>query len=313
MSAQLTLWGSLRSTSLPASEAGALPPASPGGQTINRYGPALPHVSRSPTLERSAAPMTSATYGPSCETLSPSAVLQSSLESRLRAALGSTGSPLYDLTWRPRAMQSGPQICALRGSARRTLGSDYSGEASGWITPLATDGSKADATITVIEARMQRGQQLSQAMVAGLCGWPTPDAGAMNDGQTWESNQARRDRLAAKHGNGNGAGLTVAAAATACGWPTPIVNDETGSQYCRSNAKRYLKVPGAAALTGWPTDDGPARLKADGQILIGSCAEMPSGGRLDPAHSRWLMGYPPEWDDCAAMVTPSYRKSRRRS
>jgi len=39
----------------------------------------------------------------------------------------------------------------------------------------------------------------------------------------------------------------------------------------------------------------PARLKPDGTILTGSCAEMESGGRLNPAHSLWLMGYPPQW------------------
>lgn len=34
------------------------------------------------------------------------------------------------------------------------------------------------------------------------------------------------------------------------------------------------------------------------------------GAEFDPAHSRWLMGFPPEWDACAPMATPSSRKSR---
>ena len=33
----------------------------------------------------------------------------------------------------------------------------------------------------------------------------------------------------------------------------------------------------------------------------------------DPALSRFLMGYPPEWDACAPMETPSFRKSGRSS
>jgi hypothetical protein len=45
-----------------------------------------------------------------------------------------------------------------------------------------------------------------------------------------------------------------------CGsWPTPITNDALGSTHCYGPKKpdgsraEYLKLPGAAALTGWTT------------------------------------------------------------
>jgi hypothetical protein len=50
------------------------------------------------------------------------------------------------------------------------------------------------------------------------------------------------------------------------GWPTPIVNDTTGSTHCYSQGnhdKPVLKLPGAVALTGWPTP----KAQEDGRTL----------------------------------------------
>jgi hypothetical protein len=50
-----------------------------------------------------------------------------------------------------------------------------------------------------------------------------------------------------------------------------------------------------------------------GQDLKPSIAGTEKRAALNPAHSRWLMGYPAAWDSCGATAMQSSRKSPRNS
>ena len=117
--------------SLQASEVGPTPSNLLAGIQLEMFGRDPVPANHSVSQGRALEPATSDTSGPYGATLSPSAVLQLSLESRLRANLGVTGSLESELTWKHWDMPSGPQICALRVSTHRTAAKDF----TGWPTP----------------------------------------------------------------------------------------------------------------------------------------------------------------------------------
>src|SRR5690606_22794291 len=104
------------------------------------------------------------------------------------------------------------------------------------------------------------------------------------------------------------------------GWGTPAVADDNHSRRSYESMAREWDRPGGSkspvskqAVMHLTNNPQPARLTASGEMLTGSCAGMESGGQLNPAHSRWLMGLPAEWDDCAPTETRSTLSKRKSS
>lgn len=135
----------------------------------------------------------------------------------------------------------------------------------------------------------------------GITGWATPTTRDHKDGAAPSViTSGRSDKL--PH------------AVQLSGWPTAVAGDEKWRYSTTEAAMRRIQSGKQVSLEAIALiSQGPGRLTTHGEMLIGSAAETTSGGQLNPAHSRWLMGFPPEWDDCAPTETPSFLNKRRNS
>ena len=201
--------------------------------------------------------------------------LQMRLEKCLRANLDVNGSPEYALTWKRWDMQSGPPICALRASARRTSVKGF----SGWPTPCGQDGPHGGPN---------QGLDRLPGM-ANVAGWATP---RVTTGKYCYSKGDKGKKV-----------LTLDGQANVAGWSTPTASDCKGSPtnaWTRKDGTlRNDRLDFQAALSG--------------TTQSGSHAATEKRGVLNPDLSRWLMGYTAEHLSCGVTAMRLCHKSRRNS
>lgn len=266
------------------SAVGATPCDLQGYQMTLDFG--LDHVHVKPSLSQESKKdlMMKDTSGQFSQNLLKSANLQSFLESRLKQQLNTDGSILFKMTWKSMATPAHRRYCLLRALAHRTSDTGFIGGGS-WPAPVNTE-EKGNRTWN------KTGQNHLLAHV--IKGMATPRVFNWKEKPSMEYLTGRKDGKLRDDTLVNQAMLIN-------NWRTPTVSDAEGgipkAAYER-NLKDYRSTLKNSYLA----------ISTFGAVPSGGLGKMEKSAQLNPGLSRWLMGFPPEWDVCAVMAMQSFPK-----
>lgn len=275
-------------------EVGPLLSGSQDGRTIGQSAPAPVPVNHFPQRASKRRKPTKDISGRLCSGSSKSQELTFGLANRLLQRLGMGGLMEYAEIWKERITPSGRSYLEHTASARRTSDRD----STGWPTPASQNADGGPNPLG------NTGEHFTLQTAAGMAGWPspkTPTGGACPDGA---DHGGKRPRQTPQH------------VEKLVGWNTPRATDGTNGGPNQAGA-----LPADAAMTGLATPttrdwkdghqaDAPTNALlgrqvwgVSGEISESSTVSTESRGVLDAAFSRWLMGFPVEWD----LASPNFQ------
>jgi hypothetical protein len=285
--------------------AGVTPSDFQGGQMTGPCGQLPCPASRSVSQETKKEKRMKGTCCPTSLNSLDSASLTESLANKLKEQLSTVGSMIYTQQWKQKTTPLGLQYWAHTASTPRTKGNAYIGlHKAGYPTPKTGMGGANHNAPQVLAGN--HGMNLEgMAHVMELAGLPTPSTRDHKGG--YQGGRIRNGKLSTDT-------LDVVAQ-TMTGWATPNCMDLLPARSKEAMERQFsVARNGRTAPANLREQVHPELYPQTGVMSSGSTAAITNidqssqdlnqfSGQLNPALSRWLMGYPQEW--CIAAIQAS--------